>query len=936
MPAPLLSTKYHLPPVAQVPVQRSRLLARLDELLLPGKRLALVSSLAGSGKTTLVRSWVEQMLDPGSLAHTPPVRVAWLSLDEEDNDPAVFLAYLEAGLKTACPEIAIEPIKAFEPGPPGATPLLRPILARVINQLAELPGQVILVLDDYHALSVMAIHEIVAFLLEHQPDCVRVVIVTRAEALLPVSRMRARGQLVEIREADLRFTPAELAFFLNGMMGLNLNPTENELLVERTEGWAAGLQMAALALKALPQPSTQTGEFVRNFSSSHRFVLDYLMDEVFLRLPAPTQSFLLRTAILDRFCADLCRAVLGEIATGGSTSESMGREISTLSHSHLFIIPLDEERCWYRYHHLFAELLRNRLRQEATPGEIAGFQRRAGNWFAERGLISEAVHYMLLAGDFEQAANLIETCAQEVISSGRLTLLNQWLAALPPVIFSSRPRLRIFQALSSFLKGDAAAAIKLSEATGHVLEGLPETGGTLALKRELISILAMSNMTGGDIQRVLPLVQDALDGMPETDLIPRARLLFAQGMAYAMASDKRYYALIHQALELARKGGDPYLAANILNLQAMGAVFFQAEYHAAWQLYTDIIQLCSPAVGEALPLPASLGYIGQAAIALEWNDLDRAASLLEKGAELCRKGGQLSPNFSTLLVRARLKQAQGDLQAAGEELEEAASKRSFDDNIAAVAQLAAAQVRLHLACGRLDLAEHCAAGKALPPSSQPGPEPPALVQEVWGVLQARMQLAHERPVDALKVLDPIVAQAKSAGRKARVVPGQPVSGTGAVCAQARRARTPRHGPGVQPITRCDPPVPRIRVILRYLLVAYRPRLGELSGEADRLLFLLGEPAGRSTALPAEMVESLTAREMDVLRLLCEGSIQPRDFHDPFPQFERSQEIYGQPVQQTGCHQPRPGHCKSSRSPVGLTRSLARFSLADCILSATPF
>jgi LuxR family maltose regulon positive regulatory protein len=867
---PLLSTKYHLPPAAQDWVQRARLLARLDELLLPGKRLGLVSALAGSGKTTLVRSWVEQNYRPGSLGHTPQFRVAWLSLDEEDNDLAIFLAYFIAALKAACPEIDLEPISGLKPDDPYATPPMRFVLGNVVNQLAELPGQIMMVLDDYHTISATAIHEAFAFLLDHLPDPARLVITTRAESLLPVSRLRARGQLVEIREADLRFTESESAAWLNESLGLGLKPDENQLLVERTEGWAVGLQMAATALKSLPDAAQQTNEFVRSFSGSYRFVLDYLMDEVFSRLPPQTQHFLLKTATLDRFCPDLCRAVIGEIVTEGSATISIEDQLSFLSQSHLFIIPLDDEYCWHRYHHLFAELLRNRLRHAAKPGEIAGDQRRAGEWFAGQGLIPESIHYLLLAGDFEQAANLIEGYAQEVISSGRLTTLSQWLAALPTTVLAGQPKLRIFQALTSFLKGDAAAAIAILEDTKQALDGLPVTDATQSLKRELISILAMSNMTGGNSQQVLSLVQEALDTMPETELIPRSRLLFAQGMACAMVSDKRYYMLIEQALELARKGDDLYLAANILNMQAMGAVFFQARYHSAWQLYDEIIHMCSPAAGEGLPLAASLGYIGQAAIALEWNDRGLATKLLDKGVELRRQGGQISPNLSTLLVRARLKQTRGDFQSAGADLEEAASDRAFDDNIAAVANLAQAQVRLYLASGQIELAEQCAAGMRLPPASRPGPGLPALIQEVWSVLQARLLLAQERPAEALALLEPIVPQAKSAGRMARVMEGSLYQAMALYALQHDALESLRLALAVgqpQGVTRmfleCGPS-------LHNLLVAYRPRLGELSDEADRLLHLLGEPSDSSPTMPAEMVEPLTAREMDVLRLLCEG------------------------------------------------------------------
>jgi LuxR family transcriptional regulator, maltose regulon positive regulatory protein len=870
MSTPLLSTKYHLPPAASQQMQRSRLHARMNELLLPGKRLALVSSLAGSGKTTLVRSWVEQFAGTDSVGRTVPIRVAWLSLDEEDNDLAIFLAYFLAAMKATCPEIDIEPGQGFEQGAPYAAPPVWSTLTRVVNQLSGLPGQIVLVFDDYHTISEKAIHELLTFLIEHLPESVRLVVITRAESLLPVSRLRARGQLVEIREADLRFTPAESLAFLDEIMGLRLNPAENELLVERTEGWAAGLQMAALALKALPDGPAQTGEFVQNFSGSHRFVLDYLMDEVFSHLPPQTQAFLLQIAILERFCLDLCKAVIGELANGGTTSETIEQQLSFLIHSQLFIIPLDEERCWFRFHRLFAELLQNRLRQNAVSGEIAERERRAGAWFAGQGLLLDAIHYMLQAKDFEQAADLITACAQEVISAGRLNLLEQWLTALPKSNFANRPRLSIFLALTSFLKGDSAAAINILEDTDLALKKLPESENTQALKRELISILAISNISGGNSQRVLALVQDALDTVPETEPIPHARLLFAQAMACAMTSDKRYPTLLKQALDLARKAGDVYLAANILNLQAIGAVFFQAQYRAAWQMYAEIIRLCTHSSGETPLLPTALGYFGQAEIALEWNDPDQASKLLDRGLEISRHAGQPSPTLTALLVRARLNQTRGDMQAAQADLEEAASKCASDENITAYTQLAQAQVRLFLATGQLELAEQCAAGADLPLAVHPGPGLPALIQEVWIILHARVLLAQEHPYEALGLLEPIIPQAKSAGRLARVVEGSLV--------QALALYTIQHD-AFEPLhlsLSVSQPQGITRLYLeagpgvRDLLAAYRPRLDTLSGEADRLLRLLNEPATPTPAALAEMIEPLTPREMDVLRLLCEG------------------------------------------------------------------
>jgi LuxR family transcriptional regulator, maltose regulon positive regulatory protein len=870
MPAPLLTTKYHLPPVAFGSVVRLRLFERLDELLLPGKRLAWVCALAGSGKTTIVRTWVEHLTSPGSGDRESIPRIAWLSLDVEENDPATFLTYLVTAIQTACPEFIPGTILQSEMNVPYTFPPVRTVLAEIVNQLAGFADPVILILDDYHVISASAIQEGMTFLLEHLPENTRLVMATRAESLLPVSRLRARGQLIEIREADLRFTLDEAAIFLDEITELHLSQPEIELLVERTEGWAAGLQMAALALRSLPGGTAHTQEFVRAFSGSHRYILDYLMDEVFSGLPEPTQSFLLETAFLDRMCADLCKTVLAQACSGAGRSVTVEDQLPSLSQANLFVIPLDEERRWYRYHHLFAELLRNRMRQESTMEDIAERERRASAWFAERGLVLEAIHYSLLAGDVEQAADQMESCAQEVISDGRLAILSQWLAALPADVLTRRPRLRIFQALVSFLKGDAATAITALEETQHILETLPEADSTQALKRELISILAISNISSGNAQRVLSLVEVTLETMPETELIPRARLLFARGMAYAMSSDKRYYALIKQALVLARRAGDIYLAANILNMQAMGAVFFQAQYHTAWQMYGEIIRLCSPAASEGLPLPAAMGYTGRAAIALEWNDLAQAADLLERSVVLSRQGGQASPGFSSFLVQARLAQARGDWNAARGALEEAASNRIFDDNIAAVAQLAQAQVRLHLASGQIEAAVQCAAGEGLPPASRPSPGHPALVREVWTVLQARVLLAQEHPIEALALLDPLIPQAKSAGRLARVIEGSLYQ---AMCLYTLQRDA------LAPLSRAlaaGQPQGVTRLFLEAgqsmndLLLAYHSRLGELAVEAERLLHLLGEPGASLPSQAAEMVEPLTARETDVLRLLCEG------------------------------------------------------------------
>ena len=343
VPTPILATKVYKPPARPKTVARLRLLEQLNAGL-PGK-LTLISAAAGFGKTTLASEWAAACGLPA----------AWLSLDEGDSDPTRFLAYLIAALQTVAPSVgqgALAALQAPQPPPPEA------ILTALLNDIAALPDRLILVLDDYHAVDAPAVDQALAFLLQNLPPQMHLVIATREDPSLPLARLRARGQLTELRAADLRFTPAEVAAFLNQQMGLKLSPEEVAALEARTEGWIAGLQLAALSM----QGRTDTAAFVQAFAGSHRFVLDYLVEEVLLRQPERVRTFLLQTSILDRLSGPLCDAVTGQ-EDGGSTLEELER-------GNLFVVPLDDSRQWVRYHHLFAEVLQARLLRE-LPGSRA-------------------------------------------------------------------------------------------------------------------------------------------------------------------------------------------------------------------------------------------------------------------------------------------------------------------------------------------------------------------------------------------------------------------------------------------------------------------------------------------------------------------------------------------------------------------------------------
>jgi len=389
MPTPILATKLYISRPRPNVVSRPRLLERLNEGV-HGK-LTLISAPAGFGKTTLVSEWVAGIEQP----------TAWLSLDEGENDPTRFITYLVAALQTLAPSIGEGVLSALQSPQP---PPIEALLVALLNDLSTIQDPFVLVLDDYHLLDSQAIDQVLTSLVERLPPHMHLVIATREDPRLPLARLRARGYLTEVRAADLRFTSAEAAAFLDQVMGLSLSAADIARLSRRTEGWIAGLQLAAISM----QGQQDTAVFIRTFTSSHHFVMDYLVEEVLGQQSERVQTFLLRTSILDRFCAPLCDAVVRD-------PSAIGREtLDYLERANLFLVPLDNERRWYRYHHLFAELLRLRLQQStgSSTGDegitIAELHRRASQWYEDNGLEMEAFHHAVAAQDVERAARLVE------------------------------------------------------------------------------------------------------------------------------------------------------------------------------------------------------------------------------------------------------------------------------------------------------------------------------------------------------------------------------------------------------------------------------------------------------------------------------------------------------------------------------------------------
>ena len=415
----LIETKLKPPHLREGYVTRPRLLTQLDRGLAQG--LILISAPAGYGKTSLAADWLRQR---------PALTTAWVSLDENDNDLDVFLRYLTTAVHRAFPqERPCANTQALLNAP--QSPPLETIANTLINDLTQLPHPLLLTLDDYHLITLPAIQQMMAALVRHLPTALRLLLITRVDPALPLlARRRVQQRLLEIRAADLRFVSAEARTILAQTTGVEVDEATAVLLEEQTEGWIIGLQLAGISLRGQQDPAA----FARAFQGrSHRLIMDFLLDEVLARQPRAVMEFLLKTAVLERFCDSLCEAVVGQHG-----QESL---LASLVHTDLFLISLDEQGIWYRYHHLFRDLLQRRLAQEWPQEEIAALHRRAGLWLADNGFTEAALRHLLAAGDVETAVTLIETQRHEILNQGNFHLLARWLALLPEEVVHQRPAL---------------------------------------------------------------------------------------------------------------------------------------------------------------------------------------------------------------------------------------------------------------------------------------------------------------------------------------------------------------------------------------------------------------------------------------------------------------------------------------------------------------
>ena len=604
-----LRTKLCLPPLRSEWITRSRLVKCLDEGL--GHKLILISAPAGFGKTTLLVDWV----------HTHKIPVAWFSVDKGDNNPLNFLTYVILGLQSLVADIGKAALTMLQSPQP---PPIEPILINLINEVSRISKDLALVIDDYHLVDAKPIHELMAFLLENLPEQMHIIIATRSDPPLPLARVRSQNLLTEIRAADLSFRADETANFFNQRLNLQLSTRDIQLLETRTEGWIAGLQLAALSLQGREDPS----DFIKGFKGDNRYIADYLTEEVLNRQPEQLRNFLLQTSILGRLCGPLCDAV-----THQQNSQQM---INTIEKANLFVIPLDDERCWYRYHQLFADLLAQRLRTQQSD-LVPRLHGRASHWLAQNGFKNEAVDHALIAQDYPLAKQLVEEIAEIDWDRAWESRLLQWFKKLPDENIDANPKLCIFYARELYKSGH----IDDAEKRLHAAEQMLETTSISNLNKEglrgrIAVIRAFISTRTGDPSRTISFSNQALKLLPQRDL--NWRSVAATMLGFGYGSDRLVEAqqAFSEAIKISKAAGNVYY--HVFAGSCLGSIMLRrGMLKEAKDFNRQFLRLAIENGIEQTGIAGTLyGNLGM--IFCEWNDFDEGLRLINKGIELSEPG----------------------------------------------------------------------------------------------------------------------------------------------------------------------------------------------------------------------------------------------------------------------------------------------------------
>jgi len=930
MALPLLTTKLYIPPLRPNLVQRRRLIERLEEGLRLGQRLTLVSAPAGFGKTTLVSTWVQQA--------EPRMRVAWLSLDEGDNDAARFLAYLVGAIQTihdGLGETALAMLESPQPPP------IDLVLTAIINEIAETSKDpsttdgtsasgrsFFLVLDDYHLIEAQPVHAALTFLLTHLPPQMHLVIITRSDPILLLSRLRGRGQVLDMRADDLRFSAQETTAFLNEVMGLGLSSDQVVALATRTEGWIAGLQLAALSM----QRQEDAADFISAFSGDDRYVVDYLVDEVLARRPKGTKDFLLQTSILDRLTGPLCDAVrFGKAETPSSSAEHTlrlgsaespsisggeahfkrgahskggaltkhedGRNVLwRLEQANMFVVPLDNRRQWYRYHHLFSDLLRQRLKESTSPRDISTLHRRASRWYEENDLLVDAVQHALVARDYDDAIRLIQVGAQEMLVGSQLSVLLKWWPQLPQELVAFRPKLCMTYAWAWVATGHPEEAERclqtIEQALGAEMDELcsgsdptqtlpPEVQAALV---EVAVVRAELAIERGNVDRALQLCRLALPYL-EGDEGPifynhpidsRLIVSFVMGLAHIYrgelsAADNA----LSEAASLGQERRNVPVVAGSYGRQA-SVQALQGHLRRAVRTCQRGLQVVQEMAGRRLPM-TSLIQAQLGTLQYEQNDLEAALSHLQESISLAKSWGLLEAFVPAYTGLAQVRVAQGDWGSAFAALDELAVLGQNNPQ-AVMPAVESQRAILWVAQGKVDSARRWAQVASLDLDGEIG-----FRREAELIILARVQMAEKRWDEATLLVCRLLDGAETGERWRSVIE---LLALQALLLDAQGKRDEALEPLARALTLAEP-----EGYVRIFVNEGQPMATLLRAAASRdvappyvarLLSAFAESAvdqrpktkaDRSSYVlrpSSPLVEPLSERELEVLRLMAAG------------------------------------------------------------------
>jgi len=752
MATTLLSTKLYIPPQRPALVPRLRLIQQLDAWL--PRKLTLVSAPAGFGKTTLVSEWVRHCNRP----------VAWFSLDPHDNDLPRFLTYLIAALQRIDGNLGVDIMAAL-----GASqsPEIAPLLTRLVNEIEVIQEESILVLDDYHLIDSKSVNEVLNFLIEHLPPSMHLVIAGRADPPLPISRLRVQGEVNEIRTPDLRFTETEVNTLLNDLMGFDLSPEDIAILERRTEGWVASIQLAVLSMHG----RDDWHEFISDFSGSHRFVIDYLVDEVIAHQTKDVQAFLRQTSILEQFCTPLCDAVVSEKGIGSKGI------IDYLDHSNLFLIPLDDRREWYRYHHLFGDFLEQRLRDK-EPERISELHSRASQWYETEGMVDDAIRHALAAGKMDRAARLVDGIAASLIVRKESNKLLKLVELLAVDRCQNYPVLCIYHAWALLFLGQLEAVepiLKVAETNRDKLPGVPISGFATTVRSYVANQM-------GNLPKAIDLAKQALEQMseasPEKDtLIHRGAAVIWLGVNHRYLGDlDKARKFFTEAASLNLEGGNIYGALAAMD-QSADLMLNQGQLHQAEEIYRQGLQMArswsdEQGGGRGILLAASGLHLGLGTVLYQKNDLVGAETYIRRAIELDELG-ETWRVILTYRMLAYLKQAEGDYEDAFGLLGKACAIRDESSvrpvNISAEPSLEQLRIllsRVHPEMAQLlsDVARRVDA-LGLHPDDDVNFSSAGYSQESEYSDLARALIALDQAADALPLLDRLLEGARSMGRQ---------------------------------------------------------------------------------------------------------------------------------------------------------------------------